>query len=95
MARRNHNPEFKAKVVLAVLSGEKTPSEVWRAHKLHLNQLNRWRQEFRGGSRFIGVLQFYGSIQANRGFSRGCLHEKENTLITWIFNAKRIPTEME
>jgi transposase len=31
--------------VLAVLSGEKTPGEVCRAHKLHLNQLNRWRQE--------------------------------------------------
>jgi transposase len=45
MARRNHNPEFKAKVVLEVLSGEKTPSEVCRTHKLHLNQLNRWRQE--------------------------------------------------
>ena len=45
MARRNHNAEFKAKVVLAVLSGEKTASEVCRAHKLHLNQLNRWRKE--------------------------------------------------
>ena len=45
MARRNHNAEFKAKVVLEVLSGEKTPGEICRAHKLHINQLNRWRKE--------------------------------------------------
>jgi transposase len=45
MARRNHNPEFKAKVVLGVLSGEKIPGEFCRSHKLHLNQLNRWRKE--------------------------------------------------
>jgi len=43
--RRQYNAEFKAKVVLEVLSGEKTPSEVCRAHKLNINVLNRWRQE--------------------------------------------------
>lgn len=44
--RRQYNAEFKAKVVLEVLSGEKTPSEVCRAHKLNINVLNRWRQEW-------------------------------------------------
>jgi transposase len=43
--RRQYNAEFKAKVVLEVLSGEKTPSEVCRAHKLNINVLNRWRKE--------------------------------------------------
>jgi transposase len=43
--RRQYNAEFKAKLVLEVLSGEKTPSEVCRAHKLNINVLNRWRQE--------------------------------------------------
>jgi transposase len=43
--RRQYNAEFKAKVVLEVLSGEKTPSEVCRAHKLNINMLNRWRKE--------------------------------------------------
>lgn len=38
--RRQYNAQFKAKVVLAVLSGEKTPSEVCRAHKLNINVLN-------------------------------------------------------
>jgi transposase len=43
--RRQYNAEFKAKVVLEVLSSEKTPSEVCRAHKLNINVLNRWRKE--------------------------------------------------
>ena len=43
--RRQYNAEFKAKVVLEVLSGEKTPSEVCRAHQLNINVLNRWRKE--------------------------------------------------
>jgi transposase len=44
--RRQYTAEFKAKVVLQVLSGEKTPSDLCRAHKLNLNVLNRWRKEF-------------------------------------------------
>lgn len=44
--RRQYSAEFKAKVVLQVLSGEKTASEIYRAHKLNVNVLNRWRKEF-------------------------------------------------
>jgi transposase-like protein len=44
--RRQYTAEFKAKVVLQVLSGEKTSSDLCRAHKLNPNVLNRWRKEF-------------------------------------------------
>ncbi len=44
--RRQYSAEFKAKVVLQVLSGEQTPSELCRTHKLHVSVLNRWRKEF-------------------------------------------------
>jgi transposase-like protein len=44
--RRQHSAEFKAKVVLQVLSGEKTSAEICRTHKLNANLLNRWRKEF-------------------------------------------------
>jgi transposase len=37
--RRQHSAAFKAKVVLQVLSGEKTASEICRTHKLHVNVL--------------------------------------------------------
>jgi transposase len=44
--RRQYSAEFKAKLVLEVISGEKTPSEVCRSHKLNANVLARWRKEF-------------------------------------------------
>jgi transposase len=44
--RRKFTAEFKAKVVLQLVSGEKTASELCRAHKLNPNVLNRWRNEF-------------------------------------------------
>jgi transposase-like protein len=44
--RRQYSAEFKAKVVLQVLSGEKTSGEICRAHKLNSNVLARWRKEF-------------------------------------------------
>jgi transposase len=39
--RRQYTAEFKAKVVLQVLTGEKTSSEICRIHKLNVNALNR------------------------------------------------------
>jgi transposase len=44
--RRQYTAEFKAKVVLQVLTGEKTCSEICRTHKLNANVVNRWRKEF-------------------------------------------------
>lgn len=44
--RRQFSGEFKAKVVLQLVSGEKTASELCRTHKLNPNVLNRWRTEF-------------------------------------------------
>jgi transposase len=44
--RRQYTAEFKAKLVLQVLSGEKTASELCRQHKINPNLLNRWRNEF-------------------------------------------------
>jgi len=44
--RRQYSADFKAKVVLQVLMGEKTSSEICRSHKLHASVLNRWRKEF-------------------------------------------------
>jgi transposase-like protein len=44
--RRQYTAEFKAKLVLQVLSGEKTAAELCRSHKLNPNSLNRWRKEF-------------------------------------------------
>lgn len=44
--RRQYTAEFKAKVVLQVVMGEKPSAEICRSHKLHASVLNRWRKEF-------------------------------------------------
>lgn len=44
--RRQYTAEFKSKLVLQVLTGEKTASELCRQHKINSNLLNRWRNEF-------------------------------------------------
>ena len=44
--RRQYTAEFKAKVILQLLSGEKTSDELCRTHKLNSGLLSRWRKEF-------------------------------------------------
>jgi transposase-like protein len=44
--RRQYRAEFKSKLVLQVLTGEKTASDLCRQHKINPNLLNRWRNEF-------------------------------------------------
>ena len=44
--RRKFTPEFKAQVVLSILTGEKTAGEICREHTLHHNVVTRWKSEF-------------------------------------------------
>lgn len=43
--RRNHSPEFKAKVALAAAKGDKTVSELAQKYNLHANQISTWKKE--------------------------------------------------
>lgn len=44
--RRKFTPEFKAQIVLSILTGEKTAGELCREYQLHHNMLTRWKNEF-------------------------------------------------
>lgn len=44
--RRKFTSTFKAQIVISILSGEKTPGELCRAHNLHPNVVARWKIEF-------------------------------------------------
>lgn len=47
MARyRKHSPEFKAQVVLEMLSGEKSVAQISREYKIKDSLLYRWKAEF-------------------------------------------------
>ena len=43
--RRNHSPEFKAKVALATAKGDKTVAELAQKYNLHANQISTWKKE--------------------------------------------------
>ena len=47
MARRtNYSPDFKAKLVIEILEGEKTLNEVAASHNLNPNMVRSWKKEF-------------------------------------------------
>lgn len=42
--RRKHNPDFKAKVALAALRGDKTMAELASEYGLHTHQIQEWKK---------------------------------------------------
>ena len=56
--RRNHTGNFKAKVALAALRGDKTLTEIAQQYEVHPNQVTEWKRQlqeraaavFEGGS---------------------------------------------
>lgn len=44
--RRNFSAEFKAKVVLEIISGSKSAAEVCRDHNLKADLVSHWKNEF-------------------------------------------------
>ena len=43
--RTKHSPVFKAKVALAVLREQETVAELSRRHKVHANQIHKWKRQ--------------------------------------------------
>lgn len=42
--RRNHSSQFKAKVALAALQGQKTIAELASEYDVHPNQITQWKK---------------------------------------------------
>ena len=47
--RRRFTAEFKARVALAVLRGDKTIQEIATRHKVHPNQVSSWKRQAMDG----------------------------------------------
>lgn len=65
---RRFTPEFKAQVVLELLSQARSPGEICRVHQIKDSLLYRWKQEFleRAPRAFIPGEQGVVSQQAQR-----------------------------
>ena len=44
-SRRNHGAEFKAKVALAAIRGDKTLAELAQDFEVHPNQITEWKRQ--------------------------------------------------
>ena len=80
-ARRNHSPQFKAKVAIAAIKGEKTLAELAQEFDVHPNQITDWRS------------QSYASVsEAHQGIER--YFEFYNTLRPHSSLDKATPDEL-
>ena len=43
--RRNHSPDFKAKVALAAVKGDRTLTELAKKFDVHPNQIAQWKEQ--------------------------------------------------
>ena len=48
--RRNHSPEFKAKVALAAVQGDLSMAELVKKFDVHANQVTDWKKQLLSGA---------------------------------------------
>lgn len=51
--RKNYNSEFKAKVAIEALKGQKTITEISQLFEIHPNQVITWKKEFLTKAYFV------------------------------------------
>jgi transposase len=72
--RRNHSPEFKAKVALAALKGDKTVTQLSDQHGVHVSQINAWKDQLQASA--ANVFGPGGSAPAAPSVDVKALHAK-------------------
>ena len=71
--RRRFTPDFKAKVALEALRGDRTIQEIAARHKVHPNQVSTWKRQAMDG---LGDVFSNGADHARRDReSEGSLHD--------------------
>jgi len=78
--RRRFSAEFKAKVALEAIRGERTVSELAARHQLHPNQITQWKRQ--AIEKLAKVFDDKaGETQANRDAEVNKLHAKIGQLV--------------
>jgi transposase-like protein len=74
--RKQHSPEFKAKVALEALKGEETVSELARRFGIHPTMIHQWKRALLEGSNVAGAK----SLRLTMNRSRICTPRSESWL---------------
>src|SRR5262249_38370980 len=48
--RRNHSPDFKAKVALAAMKGDRTIAQLSDQFGVHVSQITAWKEQLQAGA---------------------------------------------
>src|SRR5262252_1805547 len=48
--RRNHSPDFKAKVALAAMKGDRTIAQLTDQFGVHVSQITAWKEQLQAGA---------------------------------------------
>ena len=53
--RRNHSADFKAKVALAAIKGDKTIAQLSDQHGVHVSQITAWKEQLQASAANVFV----------------------------------------
>ena len=85
--KKNHSSEFKAKIVLEVLRGERALNEIASENEVHSNMLSRWKTD--------AVKNLYTVFENDKKVSNRILKEKEAEIDNLYKQIGKLTTQVE
>lgn len=87
MARKQHTPEEKSRLVLEALRGERTINEIASENNIHPNMLSKWKRE--------AEEQLYTLFQDNAAKERKALKDREAEITDLYAQIGKLTTQNE
>ena len=72
--RRNHSPDFKARVALAAIKGDRTIAQLSDQHGVHVSQITAWKDQLQASA--ANVFGTGGAASAAPAVDIKSLHAK-------------------